>query len=344
MAIPLRLIRGWWALALVAALFGVTGSASAQDADAARTLFQQGVANFESGDFEAALDAFQKAYRLRPHPSVRVNMANCFERLGRVAEAIFNYERFLTESGDDAPEEQREQVSASIQRLRESTGTLQLQVRPMKAKIKIDGSSPRLTPDGSIALPTGQYTLEVFAPGHEPYTQRVDIHGGSTTEVDIRLRRRAPVASAPAVATRPTPPTPPAAPVGPADSGEQGRNTVAWTFGGIAAALAVGSLVTGVMALQAEREFEDAVQASGTSSSIEQRVAAVAEGEDAASRANGLAVTSDILLGLTAASGTVALVVWLTSTRKQDNRTDRSVQVQPVLGRTAAGMTLQGRF
>src|SRR6478609_6664356 len=44
----------------------------------ARQNFQTGVAAYQRGDFSVALEAFLTAYRLAPHPTVRVNIANCY--------------------------------------------------------------------------------------------------------------------------------------------------------------------------------------------------------------------------------------------------------------------------
>ena len=80
----------------------------------AAELFAAGVRHFEAGEFEDALESFTQAYRLKPHPIVRVNMANCFEELGRPVEAEFNYERFLSESAEQggASPDQVEEIKA----------------------------------------------------------------------------------------------------------------------------------------------------------------------------------------------------------------------------------------
>ena len=103
-------------LVLVFASLCLTSPTHAQDGDraTARASFQNGVERFEAGDFEAALESFQSAYRLAPHYSVRVNMANCYERLARPIEALFNYERFISEAGENASEEQLQEVDSKV--------------------------------------------------------------------------------------------------------------------------------------------------------------------------------------------------------------------------------------
>ena len=129
-----------FALSLVLLSVTFTNQAVAQDDNRAqaRENFQSGVEQFESGDYEAALTAFQTAYRLAPHYSVRANMANCYERLGRAVEARENFRLFISEAGERASEEQLADVRASIERLSANIGTLALDVNPPGASIRID--------------------------------------------------------------------------------------------------------------------------------------------------------------------------------------------------------------
>jgi tetratricopeptide (TPR) repeat protein len=80
--------------ALVISSLAVSPSrgAAQDDTARARTEFQRGVELFQGSDYQRALDAFQEAYRLAPHASVRLNIANCYEQLGRPVEALFHFE------------------------------------------------------------------------------------------------------------------------------------------------------------------------------------------------------------------------------------------------------------
>src|SRR5688500_17352087 len=69
----------------------------------ARAEFSRGVERFEASDYSGALSAFEEAYRLAPHPTVRLNIATCLEELGRPGEAMVHYERFLAEAGHVPP-------------------------------------------------------------------------------------------------------------------------------------------------------------------------------------------------------------------------------------------------
>lgn len=110
------------AFLLSAALMGAMTSprASAQDASRAeaRAAFNAGVRQYAEGDYVAALESFQRAYELRPHPSVHANIANCFDRLGHRDLAVREFEAFFAESGANVSPEQRAEVESALARLR----------------------------------------------------------------------------------------------------------------------------------------------------------------------------------------------------------------------------------
>ena len=116
-------------LTLASPLGAPTGAAAQDDERAlARDAFRRGVARYSAADYQGALESFQEAYRIAPNPAVRVNMANCYERLDRPDEAIFNYERFLSEAGPDVPATRRTEVEAALAALRARFAELSITV------------------------------------------------------------------------------------------------------------------------------------------------------------------------------------------------------------------------
>ncbi|MFK7987257.1 MAG: PEGA domain-containing protein [Sandaracinaceae bacterium] len=179
----------------------VTTTASAQtDADRARARghFEQGVSLYESGQHRAALEQFQEAYRIAPHPMVRVNMANCYEQLGRPLEAIHHFERFLAEAEAANPQQRRE-VETAMRRLEGQLGEVRLSVTPDGASVTIDGAETRRAPIlDPIRLSAGTHQVVVRLDGYRTQTRDLRVAGGSEERVSIRLERTgsAPVATA----------------------------------------------------------------------------------------------------------------------------------------------------
>jgi hypothetical protein len=187
------------AITLLFAVHGLlpTAPVAAQDADRdrARTEFQRGVDAFGRAEYQTALDAFQEAYRLAPHPAVRVNIANCYERLDRPLEALFHFEHFLSEAERPSPQQRRE-VETSIARLEQRVGRLQLQITPDGALVTIDGTEQRRAPVVEpVRVVAGRHSVVIELDGYQREEQQIEVRGGQTARVAIRLRRTEAVAS-----------------------------------------------------------------------------------------------------------------------------------------------------
>ena len=323
-------MKSWLTYALFLGALLATSPAEAQDSRAqARENFNAGVAAFEAGSWERALEAFQEAYRLAPHPSVRVNMANCYERLNRPLEALFHYESFLSEAAD-APPAQRREVQSAIDELRGRIGEVTLRIAPDGALVRLDESEVRRAPImNTIRMTAGSHLVEVRAEGYQSVRREFVVEGGQPAEIAIRLERgedpvaeplpevtESPVVEGdplPAEAVAAPPPSEPMTEEAPVDDGGGGGFEITTpTIIGAAAtgALLVGTVITGVLALGANSDFEDAVARSNdTSLPRGERLLARQDGEDAASRANTLSAVTDVLLVSTivAAGATVAL-------------------------------------
>jgi tetratricopeptide (TPR) repeat protein len=169
----------------------VTGDDSVKKA---RDLFAQGVKLYSSGRFERALEAFQQAYDLRPNAIVRVNIANCHERMGRPVEAISNFERFLAET--DGQSRQQQAVESAIKRLRGKLSELTIQVVPDGASVQIDSIQRKRAPIVEpIALSAGKHVIEVTHSDYPPERREIELQSGRPMEISIILRRQKPTAA-----------------------------------------------------------------------------------------------------------------------------------------------------
>jgi hypothetical protein len=97
----------------------VAHAAVAPDAtrEAARAKLVEGVDAMKRGDYGAALDLFQQAYTLVPSPNIHYDFGQAYLGLGRPADALSAFERFLAEA-PDAPAEKREKAASLVSTLR----------------------------------------------------------------------------------------------------------------------------------------------------------------------------------------------------------------------------------
>jgi hypothetical protein len=362
---------------LALAIASLTTPAAAQDdaeRERARAEFQRGVDAYGRAEYQTALEAFQEAYRLAPHPVVRVNIANSYEQLQRPLEALFHFEHFLTESERATPQQRRE-VETAIRRLRRLVGDIELHVTPDGAIVTIDGAEQRRAPvTEPVRVTAGAHVVEVQLDGYQSERREVQVQGGQTARVDVRLARAEAVASsdgattagaatepatepaevatadagsgdaAPAAALEPPPPE------RQDDGGGGFRITVpTWIAGGITIGAAIGAGITGGLALSANSDFEghlatyeDPLQPAPV------REQARVDGLSSADSARTLALVSDVLL-ITTIVGAGATVFFLITTQDggmldDGGEREPAVAVVPMIGQDLAGVLVLGEL
>jgi hypothetical protein len=345
-------------------LLGASGAAAQEDTrQQAKTLFGKGVQLYEKGEYAPALEAFQEAYRLSPHPVVRVNMANCYDRMDKPIEAIFHFERFLEESEGKVRSKQRREVNAALKRLRKKVGQVRLRVVPDGVSIRIDDAEQRKSPVVEpVMLVAGIHYIDASMEGYRPVRRSIHVAGGDMTEVSITMQSveeqpvaAAPVAAAPVqpsaapeagtqepskpvmekLAEEPEPIEPEPEPVaGPAEPDSLGNGTPVLIVGAVTAALAVATMVTGVMALAADADYD---YLSNRSALTE---AERADARDTASRADDLALVTDVLLGATALGAGITTVLLLTRERRPEP--SEAMGASAWAGPTGAGVVVSG--
>lgn len=194
------------ALALVlAAGLAAPALPRADDVALARARFKAGADLYKARRYREAIDAFEAAYRLKPHGAIHFNVAQCREKLEEWPGALRSYQDYLREVPDARD---RAAVRAAIGRLEARLAAAGVQALlvysdPPGAALAIDGRSRGKTPV-HIALPPGTYRIALALEGYEPDEQDVELTAAGSRVVDVVLRskgRGAAPAAAPAVAS-----------------------------------------------------------------------------------------------------------------------------------------------
>jgi hypothetical protein len=353
-----------------AALIFAASPALAQDEAAraqAREQFGLGVQRYEAGQYSAALEAFQEAFRLAPHPTVHVNMANCYEHLNRPLEAVAHFERFLADA-EGAPRQQRREVEAAVRRLRGQLGELRLSIAPDGATVSIDATETRRAPIlEPIRVTAGTHRIEVRMDGYATDQREVTLAPGESQRVTIRLERARvdqPVAVAPEPA-QPEPATEPSSDGQPASvepepvanvPEEEGTGftfrltTPVIAAGAATIGLTLGAVISGSIALAANSDFENAVARSNDPSlGAAERNQARQDGLNAAGTANTASVVTDIfIIGAVAAAGVTVFFIVVDGLSSEPEGITASSGVRltaaPSVGTDGGGLVLAGSF
>ncbi len=237
-----------WCAAFLWAPFA--SPARAQDAEArARAVFQEGLELADHGDWATAATRFATALEAHDAPPLRFNLARCFDRLGRLVEALEQLDAL--ESGGHATPA----VRSSAQRLRDEIapriGRLVVQLRrgDPTMRVEIDNhpldaaelDQPVLADPGTrhIALWRGDRELDaidvVVAEGGVSHVVLTAPDGGPAPSVD------------PALAADPAPPLEVAPPERSSDLAAQWW---LWTIVGVVVVGAGVGIAVGVVASQ----------------------------------------------------------------------------------------------
>lgn len=302
-------------LALAAALALATPAApvlaqaptKAQQQEAA-TRFKKGLELFKEGDYQAALIEFRRANELAPNFNVLYNIGQVYFQLQDYPGALVVLQRYLDEGGNGIPSSRRAEVQKDIDKLKARVANLEITSTVADAEVSIDDVPIGKTPlNKSIMVSAGRHKVSVTKTGFTAATKLVEIASAEkqTVQLDPIEQKNAPIVIAPPPSDQPPPqptqtalppePPPPPRPV-----------PVAGIV--VTSALAVGAVVTGVLALGAKTSLGDEVKsATATRDSL----------DGAKSKALGLGVATDVLIGSAVVAAAVTLYVGLSPAKKE---------------------------
>lgn len=175
---------------------------------AAEALFDRGLALMQEGKYQEACTQLEESQRLEAGIGTMLYLAECYERLGKIATAWALFREAASAAGAEGQTE-RAQVGAS----RASV----LEPRLPKLTVRVDASQApeglEITRDGVIVQSSlyglevpvnpGEHTIEARAPGRLPFRTVIALEEAAARAVDVPVLEvdpNAPVAVAPEAA------------------------------------------------------------------------------------------------------------------------------------------------
>jgi hypothetical protein len=272
------------AACLAALTFCATPSpAQAEDQAAARVLFDAARALMKSGNYGAACPKLEAALRLYASVGIALNLADCYENIGRTASAWTKFAEASSiaersHRAADAAEAKRRQAA-----LEPNLTRLVVHAPRDIVGLVVTRDALNLPPaawDAPIPVDPGPHDIHAEAPGRIAWTESVIAAGaGQTTTVEVPALKLAPVAIAP---TAPTPPMAGSAPrpdtltttgseAHPPSSA--GSRTAGWSLIGVGTGVAVGGAVLMIIEVgRAARAVDDGNKSSYDSTETPYRI------------------------------------------------------------------------
>jgi tetratricopeptide (TPR) repeat protein len=313
---------------------------SADEAARADALFAEGRGLMVRGEYEKACPKFAEAERLRHGVGTLLNLADCYERLGKTASAarMFQEATRAAEAAHDARAEiARDRARALEVRLVRLTidtsrvaGVTGLEVLRDRTPLQ------RESWNTAVVLDPGRYVVEVRAPGHESFTANVVLAADNVVlEIPAFVEQQA----------EPTPVTPPPPPpasrqvehhdLPPHDAGLSTQRKVALGLGVLGVAgVAVGS-VYGFLSLSAHNEAEPHCKTGSGDDCDDQGYYA---NEKAIERGN----ISTVAFAVGGTALGAAAVLWLTSAQPDSSRSEARLRLLPAVGPRGGALLLTG--
>lgn len=325
-------------VALATSLFlAPVSGAQTRDPATADALFREARALMKQGDYASACPKLADSQRLDPAAGTAINLGDCLEKLGKLADALQAHREALDllQPGDKRIEPLKAQI-AIIER------------RAPKLTIKLSPSAPAgatVSRDGvvlgagalSTALPVnvGQHQVIVTAPGYADRGYAVTLAEGETKTLDVD-------AGAPVAAPDKTqlPKQAPPAPTPNKPQASRGADTQRWVGWGLTGAGAIG-LGLGVVELFRWQAADQRVQDQcDTTSNGNLACANPGNAQDDQNAAKRDALISNVALGVGGLFAVSGIVLLLTAPEKRTG----GVRVRAGVANGAVGFAAEGTW
>ncbi|MBK8259198.1 MAG: hypothetical protein IPK82_41895 [Polyangiaceae bacterium] len=318
------------ALCVAAACFVTAPTARADDAAAAQVLFDEATALKDKSDWAGACPKFESSYKLDPALGTLLNLANCFEKLGKIASAWARWEeayQWATKNGDDRAEYAKTQRDALAPRLPK----LKINVPTKAAALSIERDTTKVAEAMyGTALPVdpGEHTIFIKRDDEVLKTEKVKLVEAQTAEVSFDL----------AAIEKAAPPPKPKGNVVVVGASPALRKA-GWAIGGVGVATVLGAAVLESLALS--KKANATVYCTADKLCTPQGIAIINDARTFAEAGQwvgigGLAVTAvGITLLIVAPSNNVT--VQPGEPAKKDERAQRDVWAVPWVAPAAGG-------
>ena len=180
-------------LPLSSAVGAAPAPASAQDTKKARELFAAAQGLYQQKRFAEAIEKFEAAYAVKPHPVIHYNIGRCYEELGKTGPAVKSYKTYLRLAPEAKDRNQVADTIASLERKLRDQGLQQLTVvvEPPEATVEVDAKAVGPSP-ATVEVTIGTHHVVASLDGYEPFDRSISVTPGQASELNVSLVKREP--------------------------------------------------------------------------------------------------------------------------------------------------------
>lgn len=281
---------------------------TAAELTAARDLFDRGLKLEEQNQWAQALEKFRKVAAVKTTPAVRFHVALCLENLGKLVDALNEFERAQSEAASESSNNATTVANNSARHVallheRIPRVTIQLPSGVSDATITIDGGTVSTGLAGTeIPLDPGAHAITVTAPGKLPFEKKIElVERQPPIVVEVTLHDEA--------VTSPVVPSTEDDPgkkdvVDPPEHPSHGPGALPWIVGSIGVAALGGAGVFYLMRASTISDLDSACQGPNRTQCPQSK-------SDVADKGKTYSTVSAVLLGVGAVGVATAVVLFL---------------------------------
>ena len=287
---PRVLVPALLALSITAAPFSAFAAdppkPTKQQMEDAMPHFSKGVELYDENDFAGALVEFKRAYEISKDWHILFNVAQAAFQTQNYALALNTFQQYLTEGGAGIAKDRKKFCDGEIEKLKGRVAKLEIVANVSGADVLVDDEKVGVTPLAEpLVVSQGKRKITLTLAGRIPETRTIELAGRDSQRLEFQLKEDD---------TAPPPPPPPVVT----------HKKIPWALWGVTGGIAVGAVVTGVVALVFSSDAKTKLDTYGSTK---------AEIDAAQTRALAMGITTDILIGCTAIAAGVSLVLTLTA-------------------------------
>ena len=185
-------VGGWLRTSLLAlcavGLFAGGARAQKKDPSDYQRLVQQGLHEYDLGNFNEAKAFFAQAHALSPSARTLRGLGMSSYELRNYVEAIGYFEQALNSAERPLTVQMRGEVGQLLKQARAFVTRLQVTLEPSSAELRVDTRPAIKDPQGYVLLDPGTHELVAEAPEHEALTRNLRTDGGEELKLTLSLR------------------------------------------------------------------------------------------------------------------------------------------------------------
>jgi len=301
----------------------------------AEMLFEEGKQLLAAGQLEAACAKLETSHKIDPAPGTVVNLAICYQRLGRTASAWARFREAAAIASRKGQHKRLEFALAQADLLAPSLARLTVTAPADIPDLVVTRDGVTIDPSlfgSATPVDPGVHTVEAHAPGKQPFVGKIDVPAAGRAEIEVPALEDAPVPVA-SGGGRVRTGGPLVGSEGRTSSGRRGRSRriLGLLVGAGGVAVAGVGLVVG---LSARSSWHDALD---NHCDADRRCDPT--GLELGDSARSKAIVSTVLVGVGLAAAAAGTILYLTAPSER-----RRPAVAPVVTSDGAGLTLLGVF